>query len=147
MKKILLVEDNSDDIELMKRAMRKSTVKCELKVVMDGLQAIEYLKSKNINEYMPNLIILDLNLPKISGLDLLKKIRSMIKFKNIPIVVLSTSREESDLLRAYQLHSKSYIRKPVGFSKFMHVLDRVIEYWLDINKLPNFQIEEKQNEN
>ncbi|TVQ65463.1 MAG: response regulator [Balneolaceae bacterium] len=132
---ILLIEDNPDDILLTKRALEKIDGSIHVDVCESGLDAMEYLfHSTSGGRPKPDLIVLDLNLPKISGFDVLKKIRSHETTRALPVVVLSSSREESDLRRATEYGANSFIRKPVDFVKFREVADLIARYWLELNE-------------
>ena len=140
-KKILLVEDNPDDIELTLRAFRKNNIKNEIIIKRDGAEALDFFFGKdgvavNNNKDLPILTMLDLKLPKIDGLDVLKKIRSDKRTKLIPVVILTSSNEQSDLLSGYELGCNSYIRKPVDFNQFTDTVKQLGFYWLLINEIP-----------
>ena len=140
-KKILLVEDNPDDIELTLRAFRKNNIKNEIIIKRDGAEALDFFFGKDgvaVNNYndLPILTMLDLKLPKIDGLDVLKKIRSDKRTKLIPVVILTSSNEQSDLLSGYELGCNSYIRKPVDFNQFTDTVKQLGFYWLLINEIP-----------
>jgi two-component system response regulator len=140
-KKILLVEDNPDDIELTLRAFRKNKIMNEIIIKRDGAEALDFFFGKdgvavnNTND-LPILTMLDLKLPKIDGLDVLKKIRSDKRTKLIPVVILTSSNEQSDLLSGYELGCNSYIRKPVDFNQFTETVKQLGFYWLLINEIP-----------
>ena len=140
-KKILLVEDNPDDIELTLRAFRKNNIKNEIIIKRDGAEALDFFFGKdgvavnNCND-LPILTMLDLKLPKVDGLDVLKKIRSDKRTKLIPVVILTSSNERSDLLSGYELGCNSYIRKPVDFNQFTDTVKQLGFYWLLINEIP-----------
>ena len=142
-KKILLVEDNPDDIELTLRAFRKNNIMNEIIIKRDGAEALDFFFGKegvavnNCND-LPILTMLDLKLPKIDGLDVLKKIRSDKRTKLIPVVILTSSNEQSDLLSGYELGCNSYIRKPVDFNQFTETVKQLGFYWLLINEIPLF---------
>lgn len=140
-RKILLVEDNPDDIELTLRAFRKNNIKNEIIIKRDGAEALDFFFGKdgvavnNCND-LPILTMLDLKLPKIDGLDVLKKIRSDKRTRLIPVVILTSSNEQSDLLSGYELGCNSYIRKPVDFNQFTDTVKQLGFYWLLINEIP-----------
>ncbi|MBI3794395.1 MAG: response regulator [Nitrospinae bacterium] len=140
-KTILLVEDNEDDIELTLRAMKKHNIANKVDVVKDGSEALEYLfctgkySHKNPNEH-PQLVLLDLKLPKIGGLEVLKKIREDARTKYLPVVILTSSKEESDVMNGYKMHVNSYIRKPVDFNQFAEAIRQLGMYWLLLNEPP-----------
>lgn len=138
---ILLIEDNLDDTELTLHAFKKNKIKNEVVVVNDGATALDYLFGTG--EYagrdltvMPTLILLDLKLPKIDGLEVLKKIRSNPLTKYLPVVILTSSREEQDIIDGYRLGVNSYVRKPVDFIKFTEAVNNLGLYWLLLNETP-----------
>lgn len=141
-KKILLVEDNPDDVELTKIALEKSQILNEITVVNDGLEALDYLwaegkyKGRDLNN-SPALILMDLNLPKMNGLQVIEKLRSREITKSLPIVILSTSKEDQDILNGYDLGANSYVVKPVEFEKFVDTIKSMGKYWLQLNESPS----------
>lgn len=130
---IFLVEDNADDIELTYRAFRKHDFSNNIIVAKDGEEALNLLFDKN-KKFKPNIILLDLNLPKIDGLEVLKQIKFNIKTKSIPVIILTSSNEEKDIVESYNLGANSYIRKPVDFKKFIEVVNEIGMYWLLLNQ-------------
>ncbi len=138
-KKILLVEDNADDELLTIRALKKNNIANDVVVARDGAEALDYLFSSDEGKKdnpLPALIILDLNLPKVDGLEVLKRIKTDAQTKLIPVVVLTSSDEQNDMLASYGLGANSYIRKPVDFNKFIEVAANIGLYWLVMNELP-----------
>ncbi len=138
---ILLVEDNQDDVLLTKRAFKKSNILNELVVAKDGVEALDYLFGTGAHEgrdlsIMPVLILLDLRLPKLDGIDVLRRIRSDERTKLIPVVVLTTSKEQKDLIESYSLGANSYIRKPVDFDQFVQAVRQLGLYWVLLNEPP-----------
>jgi len=138
---ILLVEDNPADVELTLRALKTHRITNKIMFVRDGAEALDYLyrrgQYKNRNEIrMPRLILLDLKLPKISGLEVLHKVKSDEELKKIPIVVLTSSKEEPDIRECYRLGVNSYIVKPVDFEKFIEAVRNIGLYWLLLNQGP-----------
>ncbi len=134
-KKILLVEDNSDDALLTHRALQKTEISVLIDIAKDGAEAIEYLYHICYSSLtVPDLIILDLNLPKVDGFEVLKKIRSEIKTKAVPVIILTSSREKKDIRLAAEYGANSYIQKPVDFVKFKEVADLIGKYWLGVNE-------------
>jgi len=136
---ILLVEDNPGDIRLTQEAFKEGNIPHNLETVMDGDLAIKYLfrEAGFENSIRPDLILLDLNLPKKDGREVLAKIKSDTVLKRIPVVVLTTSNAETDILRAYDLHANCYITKPVDFNRFIDVIDAIERFWLTIVRLPS----------
>lgn len=140
-KTILLVEDNPDDETLMLRALKKNKIANEIVVAHDGIEALDYLfaegdfSSRDIEE-LPQLILLDLKLPKLDGLEVLRRIRNDERTKLIPVVILTTSTEQRDLIEGYQLGANSYVQKPVDFYDFMEATKQLGNYWLILNRLP-----------
>ena len=139
--KILLVEDNVQDIEITQRAFAKGRVRNELTVVRDGEEAIDYLYHRGkyqdpATSPRPGMILLDLNLPKLGGLEVLQQIKRDDHLKQIPVIVLTVSQREEDVVRSYDLGVNTYIQKPVEFDNFMRVVNAVHEYWILIATLP-----------
>lgn len=138
---ILLVEDNPADVELTLRALKKNNIANRIEVVSDGEEALDFIFSRGKFsernfERFPKLIILDLKLPKVSGLDVLASIKGNPKTRTIPVVVLTTSKEEKDIIESYKLGVNSYIVKPVDFDKFLDSAKEVGMYWLLLNQPP-----------
>lgn len=135
---ILLVEDNEGDVRLTKEALKEGKVKNNLQVAYDGYEALEYLKREG--EYrdrvIPDLILLDLNLPRMDGRELLEKIKEDSDLRRIPVVILTTSKAEEDIVRTYDLHANCYITKPVDLEKFIEVVKSIEDFWMTIVKLP-----------
>jgi two-component system response regulator len=130
-KTILLVEDNTDDEQLTLRAMRQSEIPNIIRVARDGAEALEYLYGPAAK--LPDLILMDLKLPKVSGLEVLQRIRKEPSTRALPIVVLTSSDEERDILESYNLGANSYIRKPVDFDEFIEAVRQLGLYWLSMN--------------
>jgi CheY-like chemotaxis protein len=135
---ILLVEDSPGDVRLTIEALKEAKVSNRLNVVQDGVEAMAYLYRKNSYKDVkcPDLILLDLNLPRKDGREVLAEIKNDKKLKHIPVVVLTTSRSEADILQAYDLHANCYITKPIDFSQFMDVVRTIEDFWLTVVKLP-----------
>lgn len=133
-KTILLVEDNADDEQLTLRAMRQSDVPNIIRVARDGAEAIDALFGATSGSRLPDLVLLDLKLPKVSGLEVLQRIRSEAKTRTLPIVVLTSSDEERDIVESYNLGANSYIRKPVDFDEFIDAVRQLGLYWLSMNR-------------
>jgi CheY-like chemotaxis protein len=141
---ILLVEDNPRDEELTLLALEDSRVANEVVVAHDGVEALDYLFGTGAYEGrdtadLPQVVLLDLKLPRIDGLEVLERIRTDARTELLPVVILTSSDEESDLLRSYQLHVNSYIRKPVDFVQFNDVVAQLGLYWLVLNRSPGRQ--------
>lgn len=140
-KVILLVEDNPDDEELTLMALQKNNILNEVVVARDGVEALDYLFGDGANSFMhrrvlPTLILLDLKLPRVDGLEVLKRIRADDRTRTLPVVVLTSSREDSDLMESYALGCNSYVRKPVDFAQFVEATRQLGLYWLLLNECP-----------
>lgn len=135
---ILLVEDNPGDARLTIEAMREAKLRNRLHVVEDGVEAMQFLRREGRfgDAARPDLILLDLNLPKKDGREVLAEIKSDPALKRIPVVVLTTSRAEEDILRAYDLHANCYVTKPVDLEQFMKIVKQIDEFWLKLVILP-----------
>lgn len=138
---ILLVEDSPVDAKITTKALERGRVRNELHLVKDGLAAVDYLT--NQNEYAekdkyprPDLILLDLHMPKMDGREVLEFIKNNVIFKSIPVIMLTTSEREEDILKSYEMGVNSYITKPVEFDDFLSAILAITEYWLVISKLP-----------
>ena len=132
-KTILLVEDNPDDIKLALRALKKNNIVNDVVIAADGKAALDYLLGTNSP---PAVILLDLKLPKMDGLEVLRQIRATSQLKRLPVVVLTSSKEEVDLIKSYDLGANSYIRKPVEFVQFSEAVNQLGMYWLLLNEPP-----------
>jgi len=128
---ILLVEDNPDDERLTMRALKRSKVTNPILIARDGAEALEILFTANL---LPGLIVLDLKLPKIDGLEVLQRIRANERTALLPVVILTSSSEEGDIIESYQLRANSYVRKPVEFEQFINAVSQLGLYWLLINE-------------
>jgi two-component system response regulator len=140
-KTILLVEDNANDEELTLRALRKSNIANEVFVARDGQEAVDFLFGTGQHAgreplKMPAVVLLDLKLPKLNGIDVLQRIRADPRTRLIPVVVLTSSSEDEDMLRSYQSGANSYVRKPIEFSAFAHAVTQLGMYWMLINQAP-----------
>jgi DNA-binding response OmpR family regulator len=136
---ILLVEDDPDHEALALRALRKANVANEIRVARDGTEAIEYLNGIANGNAIPQLVLLDLKLPKVDGLEVLRTIRASEKTAILPVVVLTSSDEERDIVASYRLGVNSYIRKPVNFTDFAEATKQLGMYWLLLNQCPPSQ--------
>ena len=140
-KMILLVEDNPDDELLTLRALKKNNIGNNLVIVRDGAEALDFLFGTGAyvgrdTSNLPQIILLDLNLPKIGGLDVLRRIRETQSMRLLPVVILTSSKEEQDLINGYSLGANSYIRKPVDFNQFIEAVHQLGLYWLILNEPP-----------
>ena len=138
---ILLVEDNADDEALTLRALKKNSIRNEVVVTRDGAEALDFLFGTGAYagrdlRVMPTITLLDLKLPKVDGLEVLRRLRADDRTKLLPVVILTSSREEQDLLNGYRLGANSYIRKPVDFSQFTEAVRELGLYWLVLNETP-----------
>jgi two-component system, chemotaxis family, response regulator Rcp1 len=135
---ILLVEDNPGDVRLTREALKEGKVLNSLSVVGDGVEALEFLnhEGKYARSVHPDIILLDLNLPRMDGRELLGRIKSNSKLRRIPVVILTTSKAEEDIIKSYDLHANCYITKPVDLDQFIMVVKSVEEFWFTIVKLP-----------
>jgi CheY-like chemotaxis protein len=134
---ILLVEDNPMDLDLTLRAFNKKKFSNAIQIARDGEEALGYIARWEAGEPVPAVILLDINLPKVNGLEVLQRLKAHAVFRRIPVVVLTSSRENSDLKTAYDLGVNSYIEKPVSFNKFIEVAEHIELYWCVLNERPN----------
>jgi chemotaxis family two-component system response regulator Rcp1 len=136
---ILLVEDNEGDVELTREALSGAKVKNNLHVVGDGVEALAFLRQEgeHARAPAPDLILLDLNLPRKDGREVLLEIKAHERLKLIPVVILTTSEAEKDIVRSYELHANCYISKPVGLNEFLKVIQAIEGFWLAVVKLPS----------
>jgi two-component system, response regulator len=138
-KTILLVEDNPDDVELAKRALKKNNIMNEVTLARDGAEALDLLHGRQGDagpSVRPTVVLLDLKLPKVDGLEVLRRIRSDPRTRTLPVVILTSSKEERDLVESYNLGANSYIRKPVDFTQFTEAVRQLGLYWLLLNEAP-----------
>jgi two-component system response regulator len=135
---ILLVEDNADDAELALRAFAKSKIQNDIVLVRDGVEALDYLFATGAYAArapgLPEVVLLDLNLPRLDGLEVLRRLRADERTKYLPVVVLTSSGQEQDILRSYDLGANSYVRKPVDFGQFVEAARQLGLYWLILNQ-------------
>ena len=141
MKIILLVEDNPDDEALTLRALEKNNIMNQVMIVRDGAEALDFLFARGEYEgrdasVMPQVVLLDLKLPKIDGLEVLRRLRADDRTRLLPVVILTSSDEERDIVKGYSLGANSYIRKPVDFSQFIESVRQLGLYWLVLNQSP-----------
>ena len=140
-KAILLVEDNPNDVKLTLHALKKNNIANEVVVAEDGVEALEYLfgegayANRDVTQ-LPSLVLLDLKLPRLDGLDVLKRLRADDRTRLLPVVILTSSREEQDLIAGYSLGANSYVRKPVDFDQFTEAVRQLELYWLVLNETP-----------
>jgi CheY-like chemotaxis protein len=135
---ILLIEDNPGDVRLTIEALKDSKIRNRLSVVKEGVEAMTFLRqqAQYADAPRPDLILLDLNLPRKDGREVLAEIKQDSKLKSIPVVILTTSDAKPDIVRAYDLHANCYITKPVDLDQFMHIVQSIEEFWLTIVRLP-----------
>jgi CheY-like chemotaxis protein len=135
---ILLAEDNPGDVKLTRKALEKGRLANNLHVVTDGVETLQFLRGEG--EYggrpRPDLVLLDLNMPRKDGREVLEEIKASEELKRIPVVVLTSSEAEEDVIRSYDLHANAYLTKPVDFDGFIHVVGTLEEFWLQVVKLP-----------
>lgn len=141
---IMLVEDDSDHVALILRALKRYGVTDEVVVMLDGEEALEYLFGRGVfvgrdMSEMPTLVLLDLKLPKVNGLEVLQHIRADDRTRFLPVVVLTSSDEQRDVVESYRLGTNSYVRKPVDFIQFMEAMHQLVQYWLNLNQVPAAQ--------
>ena len=140
-KTILLVEDNPDDEALTLRALHKSKVANNITIARDGVQALDFLfgtgahAGRNVSD-LPQVVLLDLKLPKVDGLEVLRRIRADERTRMLPVVILTSSKEEQDMANAYTSGANSYVRKPVDFNQFVEAIGQLGLYWLVLNEVP-----------
>ena len=134
-KLILLVEDNPDDEALTLRALSRNGIRHQVHVAHDGVEALSYLQDEK-QPHLPTVTLLDLKLPRIDGLEVLRRLRRDNRTRTLPVVILTSSREEQDLVESYGLGANSYIRKPVDFAQFTEAVRQVGAYWLILNEDP-----------
>jgi two-component system response regulator len=138
---ILLVEDNPDEVELTLRAVKKNNIMNKVVVAGDGAEALDYLFGRGVyagrdNSTLPTVILLDLRLPKVGGLEVLRHLRADERTRLLPVVILTSSDEEKDLIESYSLGANSYVRKPVDFDQFFDAVRQLGLYWLLLNESP-----------
>lgn len=138
---ILLVEDNPDDVELTRIALEETRLTNRLVVVSDGQEALDWLFCTGAHAdrepcHIPSLVLLDLKLPKVSGLEVLQRLRDDVRTRRMPVVILTSSREEQDIIRGYNLGANSYIQKPVDYAQFLEAIRQLGVYWMVLNEPP-----------
>lgn len=136
---LLLVEDNPGDVRLTQEALKESNAKVNLHVVVDGEEALDFLFQRNSFEEAskPDIILLDLNLPKKNGLEVLEEIKKHEVLRTIPVIILTTSDAEHDILKGYSMHANCFIIKPVDFDEFIRVIGLIEQFWFNVVKLPS----------
>ena len=139
---ILLVEDNPDDEALTLRALKKNNLTHTVAVVRDGAEALDYLHATGVHagrnpKDLPTIVLLDLKLPKLDGLEVLRRMRANETTRRLPVIILTSSREQQDLVSSYSLGANSYIRKPVDFDQFVAAVNQLGLYWLVLNEVPD----------
>ncbi len=145
---ILLVEDNPDHVALTLRALKKNNIANEVMVATDGAEALDFLSAQGkfenrADEALPQVVLLDLKLPKVDGLEVLRAIRSNERTKLLPVVILTSSDEEQDVMQSYKSGANSYIRKPVDFMQFVEATKQLGLYWLVLNEVPKVSADEQ----
>ena len=133
---IVLVEDNEDDIALTRRALERNKIENPLVIARDGAEALELLLGANGDAVKPAIVLLDLKLPKVDGLSVLKRLREDPRTRLTPIVVLTSSKQDQDVIAGYTWHANSYIHKPVDFDQFSEAIRQIGQYWLNLNEAP-----------
>ncbi len=138
---VLLIEDNPGDIRLTQEAFAEARVPARLSVVMDGEEALLFLErdGRFAGETLPDLILLDINLPRWDGKELLRKIKSHPEFKMIPVLILTTSHAEQDIIDSYQFHANSYLVKPLDFDKYLELIEKISDFWFHATALPTLE--------
>ena len=136
---ILLVEDNKGDVGLIEEVFEDAKIHNNLNVVEDGEEAVFYLhgNGKFSGSRRPDIILLDLNLPKKDGREVLREVKEDVNLKNIPVVILTSSSAENDILQAYELHANAYVTKPIDFNQYITVVDSIVHFWLGVVQLPS----------
>ena len=136
---VLLIEDDPGDVELTETALARSKLKINLNVVNDGEEAIAYLRREGqyTDAVRPNLIVLDLNLPGLSGLEILSAIKSDQRLKSIPVVILTTSDASTDIIKSYELGVNCYVTKPIGLKEFVKIFNSIEDFWFTVVQLPH----------
>jgi CheY-like chemotaxis protein len=140
-KTVLLVEDNADDELLILRALEKGMISQDIVVTHDGVEALDYLfgrgtYARHKSHLLPHVVLLDLRLPRLDGLQVLRRLRAHERTRLLPVVILTSSDEERDIVASYQSGANSYVRKPVGFAQFSQAVQQVVSYWLTWNEVP-----------
>ena len=135
---VLLVEDNPGDVKLTKKAFEKGSIEARIEVAADGVEALDYLRERNdgADALVPDLVLLDLNLPKKSGYEVLEEIKSDPDLRRLPVVILTSSESESDVIDTYDDHANAYLTKPVSFAGFQEVVEKIEDFWFCVSELP-----------
>lgn len=134
--RVLLVEDNPDDVEIARRAFKKTDVVSDIILARDGQEVLDRLFGEEASPARPDLMLLDLNLPRVNGFEVLERVRASELYATMPVVVLTASARQEDVQRTYRLGANSYIQKPAVFERFTHLLEVLGEYWLEVATLP-----------
>jgi two-component system response regulator len=132
---VLLVEDDPDDEALAVRSLRRAAVPLEIVVARDGQEALDLLL--DAERPLPHLVLLDLKLPRVNGLEVLRRLRNDARATALPVVLMTSSDEEADMVEAYRNHASSYVQKPVDYEDYILIMSKVVDYWLTVNRLPN----------
>lgn len=135
---ILLVEDNPGDVDLILMAFSESRLKNKIHVATDGQEALDYILKKAPYDMRiePDIILLDINLPKVSGIEVLRQIKEDVNYKKIPVIILTTSDADRDIIEAYEKHANAYLNKPIDFVEFVRVIKSIEDFWFTVVKLP-----------
>lgn len=136
--RVLIIEDNPDDVDLTQEALQEAKILVDFYVAEDGVEGLDFLycRGNYVNAPRPDLVLLDLNLPKVSGQEILRTIKADRRLASIPVVVLTTSGAHEDITRAYQHHANAYVTKPVDLEQFLKVVQLIDEFWLTVVQLP-----------
>ena len=133
---VLFVEDNPDDVEIARRAFKRTGVASDIVLARDGQEVLDRLFGEESSTTRPDLMVLDLNLPRVNGFEVLERVRASELYASMPVVVLTASARQEDILQTYRLGANSYIQKPAVFERFTHCLEVMCEYWLEVATLP-----------
>jgi two-component system response regulator len=134
--RVLFVEDNPDDVEIARRAFKRTDVVSDIILARDGQEVLDRLFGEEFSTTRPDIMLLDLNLPRVNGFEVLERVRASELYASMPVVVLTASARQEDVLQTYRLGANSYIQKPAVFEQFTHLLEVLGEYWLEVATLP-----------